>query len=166
MATVDMFLEFQGKNSFDGESKDDKYKGKIEIMSYSLGVSNAGSGAVGGGSGTSKSSFTDLSIQKHVDKSSPNFFISCANGSHIDKAFIHVRKAGENPQEYLTITMEEVFIAHFSNAGSDGAGLPMDSASLNFSKIEFKYSPQKADGSLDPANPKGWDLKASKNYAA
>ncbi len=163
---ADTFLEFQGKNSFKGESLDDKFPATIEILSFSLGVSNSGSGAVGGGSGVSKANFSDLSVQKHVDKSSPNFFITCANGAHIDKAILHVRKAGENPQEYLTITMEEVFVASFSHGGSDGAGLPMDSASLNFSKIEFKYSPQKKDGSLDAANPKGWDLKASKNYSA
>jgi type VI secretion system secreted protein Hcp len=163
---ADTFLEFQGGNSFKGESQDDKYKDQIEIMSYSLGVSNSGSGAVGAGSGVSKATFSDISIQKYVDKSSPNFFISCANGSHIDKAIIHVRKAGEKPQEYLTITMEEVFVSSYSEGGSDGSGLPMDSVSLNFAKIEFKYSPQKKDGSLDAANPKGWDLKGNKNYTA
>ena len=45
---ADTFLEFQGGNSFKGESQDDKYKDQIEIMSYALGVSNSGSGAVGG----------------------------------------------------------------------------------------------------------------------
>jgi type VI secretion system secreted protein Hcp len=163
---VDTFLEFQGGNSFKGESQDDKYKDKIEIMSWSLGVSNAGSGGVGAGSGVSKANFNDMSIQKYVDKSSPNFFISCANGSHIDKAIVHVRKAGEKPQEYLTITMEEVFVSSYNHGGSDGSGLPVENITLNFSKIEFKYSPQKPDGSLDAANPKGWDVKASKNYSA
>src|SRR5260370_22758288 len=163
---ADMYLEFQGQNSFKGESNDDKYKDTIEILSYSLGVHNAGSGAVGAGSGVSKEIFSDINIQKHVDKSSPNFFICCANGSHIDKAIVHVRKAGEKPQEYLTITMEEVFVSSYQDGGSDGSGLPMDSISLDFSKIEFKYSPEKKDGSLDAANPKGWDVKASKNYTA
>ena len=163
---ADTFLEFSGQNSFKGESNDDKYKDKIEIMSFSLGVSNSGSGAVGGGSGVSKASFSDMSVHKYVDKSSPNFFLSCANGSHIDKAIVHVRKAGEKPQEYLTITMEEVFVSSFNHGGSDGAGLPVENITLNFSKIEFKYSPQKADGSLDAANPKGWDVKASKTYSA
>jgi type VI secretion system secreted protein Hcp len=163
---IDTFLEFHGGNSFNGEAQDDKYKDCVEILSYSLGVSNSGSGAVGVGSGVSRAHFSDINITKHVDKSSPNFFICCANGAHIDKAILHVRKAGEKPQEYLTITMEEVFISSYQHGGTDGVGLPTESATLNFSKIELKYSPQKKDGSLDAANPKGWDVKANKHYAA
>ena len=163
--TIDTFLEFKGGNAFNGESQDDKYKDCVEILSYSLGVSNSGSGAAGVGSGVSRSHFTDISITKYVDKSSPNFFICCANGAHIDTAILHIRKAGEKPQEYLTITMEEVFISSFNHANSDGSLLPTESATLNFAKIEFKYSPQKKDGSLDAANPKGWDVKGNKNYA-
>src|SRR5260370_14697082 len=100
---ADMYLEFQGQNSFKGESNDDKYKDTIEILSYSLGVHNAGSGAVGAGSGVSNASFSDINIQKHVDKSSPNFFICCANGSHTDQALVPTRKACEKAQDYLTV---------------------------------------------------------------
>ena len=144
---------------------DDKFKDCIEILSYSLGVSNSGSGGVGSGSGVSRAHFNDISITKYVDRSSPNFFICCANGAHSDKAMLHVRKAGEKPQEYLTITMEEVFISSYNHAGSDDSLLPTENVTLNFSKIEFKYSPQKKDGSLDAANPKGWDLKQMRNYS-
>src|SRR5271157_1488381 len=131
---VDTYLEFTGGNSFKGESQDDKYKDTIEILSWNLNVSNAGSGGVGAGSGVTKANFSDMSIQKYVDKSSPNFFITCANGSHIDKAIVHVRKAGEKPQEYLTITMEEVFVSSYNHAGSDGSLLPTENVTLNFSK--------------------------------
>jgi hypothetical protein len=88
--------------------------------------------------------------------------ICCANGAHINKAILHVRKAGEKPQEYLTITMEEAFISSFNDGGSDGSLLPTENATLNFAKIEFKYSQQEKDGSLGPANPKGWDIKGTR----
>ena len=162
----DMFLEFKGKNSFEGESPDDKFSKTIQILSYSFGVANVGTGAVGSGSGAGKASFSDLSITKYIDKSSPNFFISCANGAHIEKAILHIRKAGEDPQEYLTITMEEVFISSYNDSGSDGGGLPTESSSLNFSKFEIAYKPQKSDGTLDAVNKKGWDVKAQKAYSA
>ena len=161
-----MFLEFKGKGSFEGESPDDKFPKAVQILSYSFGVANVGTGAVGSGSGAGKASFSDMSVTKFIDKSSPNFFISCVNGTHIEKAILHIRKAGENPQEYLTITMEEVFITSFNDSGSDGGGLPVESASLNFSKMEVAYKPQKADGTLDAVNKKGWDVKALKNYTA
>ncbi len=159
MASGDMFLEFSGKGSFKGESPDKTFKDAIQILSYSLGVSNQGTGAVGSGSGASKANFHDVSISKYTDKSSPLFMQSCAAGTHIDKAIIHVRKAGEDPQEYLTIEMNEVFISSFAHGASDGGGLPTESATLNFSKYTVKYRPQKADGTLDAGSPLGWDVK-------
>jgi type VI secretion system secreted protein Hcp len=166
MAAGDMFLEFSGKGKFDGESPDDKFKDKIQVLSFSFGVSNSGTGAVGTGSGASKAAFSDLSVTKYADKSTPNFFINCVNGTHHEKAILHIRKSGENPQEYLTITMEEVFITSFSHSGADGGGLPTESATLNFSKMEVSYKPQKADGTLDAANKKGWSVKEQKPYTA
>ncbi len=38
----------------------------------------------------------------------------------------------------------------------------MDQCSLNFAKIEFSYSPQKPDGSLDAAVIAAWDVKANR----
>lgn len=96
MAAGDMFLEFSGTGSFDGELPDDKFKNKIQILSFSFGVSNSGTGAVGSGSGASKAAFSDLSVTKYADKSTPNFFINCVNGQHHAKAILHIRKAGEN----------------------------------------------------------------------
>ena len=138
----------------------------VEVLSYSLSVTNSGSGGVGEGSGVARATFSDLNFMKYVDKSSPNFFVCCANGAHIDKAILHIRKAGEKPQEYMTITMEEVFISNYSLSGADGASLPTESGALNFAKMEIKYFPQKKDGTLDAANPKGWDVKSNKTYSA
>jgi type VI secretion system secreted protein Hcp len=40
--------------------------------------------------------------------------------------------------------------------------IPSDQISLNFSKIEFEYKEQKADGTLAGAVKAGYDLKAYK----
>jgi type VI protein secretion system component Hcp len=37
--------------------------------------------------------------------------------------------------------------------------VPVDSITLNFSKIEYSYAPQKGDGSLGTAIPVHYDLK-------
>jgi type VI secretion system secreted protein Hcp len=54
-----------------------------------------------------------------------------------------------------------VFVTSYQTGGSAG-DLPTESISLNFTKIEIKYSPTKADGSLDAPVTAGWDLKANK----
>ena len=45
-----------------GESLDSKHKDEIEVLSYSWGVTNAGSMAHGGGGGEGKATFQDLSF--------------------------------------------------------------------------------------------------------
>jgi type VI secretion system secreted protein Hcp len=162
MATGDAFLEFTGKGSFKGESQDKTYKDAIQIHSYSWGASNQGSSAYGSGSGTSKVSMSDISITKTVDKSSPLFMQSCAAGTHIDKAILHVREAGDDPQEYLTLELNEVLISGYSLSGGGGGDKPMESAQLNFSSYTMKYRPQKADGTLEAGSPIGWHLKENK----
>jgi type VI secretion system secreted protein Hcp len=161
MASGDLFLKLE---SVEGESPDDKHPKEIQILSYSLGVSNAGTGAVGSGSGASKASFSDMSLTKYADNSSPNVFINCFTGKHHPTAILTVRKSGEKPQEYLVITMYEVFITNWSHSAADGGGLPMESFSLNFSKIKMEYKPQNPDGTLGAANPKTADIK--KNVAS
>ncbi|MGO8797949.1 MAG: Hcp family type VI secretion system effector [Roseiarcus sp.] len=159
MAQGDTFLKLDG---IEGESQDDRHKGEIHIKSYNLAAANSGSAGANLGSGIGKAQVQDLGFTKHVDKSSPNLFISCCSGKPIQTAVLTVRKAGEKPQEYMTITLTEVFVSSFNHTGNDGAGLPLESVSLNFSKIKFEYKTQLSDGTLGAAIAKTYDIKANK----
>ncbi len=159
MAQTDMFLKIDG---IEGESLDDRHKGEIHISAYSLAAANAGSAGASSGSSVGKAQIQDLSFAKVVDKSSPNLFINCCNGKPIPSIVLTVRKAGEKPQEYLTITLTDSFVSSFSHVGSDDGKQPTESVSLNFSKIKFEYKTQLADGSLGPAVAKTYDIKANK----
>ena len=55
-----------------------------------------------------------------MDKATPDLFKVCANGKHIDTAILTVRKAGENPLEYLKIEMKHVLVSSVSTGGSHG----------------------------------------------
>jgi type VI secretion system secreted protein Hcp len=159
MAQSDMFLKLDG---IEGESQDDKHKGEIQINGYNLGAANAGSAGANLGSSVGKARIQDISFSKYVDKSSPNLFINCCSGKPISTAVFTVRKAGEKPQEYMTITLTEVFVSSFSHIGSDNGGLPSESISLNFSKIKFEYKTQLGDGTLGAAIAKTYDIKANR----
>jgi type VI secretion system secreted protein Hcp len=156
----DYLLEIDG---IKGESSDSKHKGTIEIESFSWGCSNSGSHAAGGGGGAGKVSFSDISFNTGVNKSSPLLMLACATGQHIKKAVLHVRKQGGDQQEYYTVTMEDLLVSSYNSGDSPGgATAVVDSFSLNFAKIKFEYKPQKPDGTLDAAISAGWDLKANK----
>src|ERR1043166_6947293 len=104
---VDMFIKI---GSLKGESKDSAHKEEIDVLSWTWGVTQAGYSHMGGGGGTGKVSVQDLSLTKYVDKASPDLMLACCNGKHFPEAKLTVRKAGENPLEYLKIKFTEVLI--------------------------------------------------------
>jgi len=144
-----------------GESIDDKHKDEIEVLSYSWGVSNAGSMSYGTGGGEGKASFHDLSFTHKIDKASPILMQSCATGVHLKEATITHRKAGKGQQEFLVIKMNDVIVTSVTHGGngSDGSN---ENVSLAFAKVNVEYKPQKADGSLDAGIHFKYDLKAQK----
>src|SRR3954452_2835962 len=144
-----------------GESLDDKHKDEIEILSYSWGVTNAGSMGYGSGGGEGKASFHDLSFTHKIDKASPVLMQACATGVHLKEATITHRKAGKGQQEYLVIKMNDVIVTAVMDAeGKDGESA--ESVNLAFAKIDVAYRPRKADGSLDAGIHFKYDLKANK----
>src|ERR1700712_890199 len=116
---ADMFLMSDG---IKGESADDKHKGEIDIESFSWGLAQSGSGHRGSGSGTGKGEIHDINTTKGVDKSSPTLQLSCANGKHITKGKVSVRKSGgDNPLDYLTFDLEGVFVSNYQIAHPSGS---------------------------------------------
>jgi len=147
-----------------GESQDDKHKDEIDVMSYSWGVSQAGTLAHGGGGGEGKAQFNDFNFTTNVSKASPALFLACASGTHIKEATITVRTAGENKAQgdYLILKMTDVLVSSYNAAGSSQGDRPTESISMAYAKVEFTYKPQNADGSLGAGITTGWDLKANK----
>jgi type VI secretion system secreted protein Hcp len=159
---ADIYLKIESP-PIDGEAQDDKHKDWIEVSSFSFGVTNAGSGAVGSGSGTGIATLDDLGISKFVDKASPGLFQDCCTGKHHAKATLSVRKAGGNPIEYLKYEMEEVFITHVSTSASAASEqLASENVHLNFAKMTLTYTEQKKDGSAGKSIPKWYSVKEHK----
>ena len=159
MAAIDYFLKLDG---IKGESTDDKHKGEIDVESFSWGVSNASSGATGGGHGAGKVSMQDIHFTHKVDKSSAALFLHCSNGAHITKGTLVARKAGKDQQEYLKIDLESIYVTSVQFGGHQGDIVPSEQVSLSFDKVTLKYYPQKADGSLDGPQLFSADIKTNK----
>ena len=152
---VDYFLKI---DNIPGESMDKTHKGEIEIESWSWGATQTGTASRGGGLGAGKVEMSDFSLVKNVDKASPSLMLACAQGDHIKSASLVCRKAGKEQQEYLKITFSDLMVSSFHTDGSSGSPLPSEQVSLNFSKVEYEYKEQKADGSLGGAIKKFYDL--------
>jgi type VI secretion system Hcp family effector len=155
---ADMFLKIEG---IKGESSDAKHPGEIEIQSFSWGVSQAVTGATSGGGGrtTQRADISDFNVMKTMDAASSGLFYHCAAGKHIPSIVVSLHRAGEDKQLYAQYTLHDVIVSGYQTSDSSGSGLPAESVSFNFSKIEMKYS------QLDPKTGKpsgnlssGWDL--------
>jgi len=159
MANVDYFLKIK---DIKGEAEDDKHKDEIEIESWSWGETNSGSHAGGGGGGSGKVAMQDFHFTMRVNNASPKLILACANGAHIAEALLTCRKAGKDAQEYLKIKFTDLLISSYQTGGSAGDVVPVDQISINFTKIEYEYYPQKKDGTLGPKVPVFYDLKKNK----
>jgi type VI secretion system secreted protein Hcp len=159
---VDMFLKLA---TIKGESKDSKHKEEMDVLAWSWGMSQSGSTHSGTGGGSGKVSVQDISVTKYVDKASPNLLKYCCNGKHFADAVLTVRKAGENPVEYIKITMKEILISAVSTGGSGGEDKLTENVTLNFADFKFEYTPQKDDGSADSAIEALWNIPANAEKA-
>lgn len=155
-AQSDYFLKIEG---IDGESTDEGHRGEIEILSWSWGTNQMGTGGQAGSNRGGKVNFQDLSVTKAIDGTTDTLMLGHFEGKHFPTAKLTMRKAGGNPQEYYVITLKDVMISSFAQAG-DGSQ-ETETISLNYTKIEFDYRAQSSDGSA--GNPKTWGWDLSKN---
>jgi type VI secretion system secreted protein Hcp len=155
---VDIFLKVDG---VDGEATDVNHKDEIEVVSWSWGAAHA-VGPSPGGSGTGKAHISDVAVVKHVDKASPTLFRHCLKGTHIPTVVLAQRKSGAGNINFLTITLNEVFITSVTDA-SDG-GRPTESVSLAFGKVTYTYVPLKPNGQPDAPVTLRWNVKTNQEF--
>jgi type VI secretion system secreted protein Hcp len=158
VAAVDYFLKIDG---IQGESRDAKHKGEIDLESFSWGEVNAGSHSAGGGGGAGKVSMEDLNVVVKLNKASPVLLLACATGQHFKQAVLTARMAGKAQLEFLVIKLSDVLVSSYHTSGHTEV-VPTDQVSFNFSRIEVEYRPQSTDGTLAAPVKAGWDVKANK----
>jgi type VI secretion system secreted protein Hcp len=155
---ADGFVQIDG---IKGESTDSKLADAIDIRSFSFGVTNSGSTSVGGGGGAGRASFSSFKFNKLYDTSSPPLFAATASGKHIEDATFSFRRTGENPATFLTVKLTDVLVTGYQQGGTKEPPL-LEAVSLDASKIEIEYRPQRADGSLGTPVRASYDLETNK----
>lgn len=149
----EIIIEIEG---IEGESKVTGHEGKIDLTSWSFGVSNPGSYQKGGGGSTGKSTPTDMNCTKTMDKASPNLMTFCASSKHIATITLIQRKqAGDTPIDFVKCVMTDCIVSNY--AISAAGDLPYDSFQINFAKIEYSFKMQNEDQTEGAEIPGGWN---------
>jgi len=152
----DFFIKLAG---IDGESKDSKHIGWIDVLSFSYGVSQSSSTFTGGGGGVGKASFDALNFTHYVDKATPNLMQYCAAGKHIDTIEVSCCKVGDGAQEYMRITLTDCIVTHAGPSGFSDDARVKETVGISYSKIKVEVKEQNADGSMGAAVTGTWDVK-------
>lgn len=154
---VNYFMKVNGVN---GESADANHKSYIDVQSVSWGASQAAS-ISGGGAGSGKVSFSDLTITATMDAATPTLLKFCSSGKHIDAITVEMVKASgsDGGMVYSTIVLKDVLVTGTQFVGTSGGEAMAINYSFQAAKVEHHYWAQGKDGSKGAETQMGWDVK-------
>ena len=166
---MSMYLDIQG---IEGESQSPvtNWNKKIDVASMGYDISQRTSQEAGSGLISSGAIFSALQISKVMDKSTPLLWGKLCGGEPIDSVILRVSRPGANSTgpagglfEAETYTLTNVIVTSYHTSGSPGpGGLPMESWSLAFTKMDEKYQTVDPKGALEPQQFAGWDIAMAK----
>jgi type VI secretion system secreted protein Hcp len=137
------YIKFENIKKGDSKAKGHEGdKGWIEIQSIQFGASRNITTRAGASSTREASAphISEIVITKVMDSTSTGLFqeavIGKAGKAEIDLCTTHAEKL----ENYLQVTLTNVLISSY-NVSHGGDGRPSESVTLNFTKIEIKYTP-------------------------
>ena len=144
----------------------------IDCLSFSFGASQTttyGVGASGMESKAGRADFSNLSIMKVLDKTSPLLFGACIAATVLKKVVLYYDKtigSGNSAKQadYFKVTIQDAIVSSQQLSGSSEN--PTESISFAFNAVEVAYAAQKTDGTLDSFVPKGFSLETLAPWTA
>ena len=154
-----IFLKFDG---IDGDATHDKHKKWITIESLEWGVGRSVATQVGSGKNreASQPSVSEVSLNKQMDTASALLFQESCVGNKGKSATVHLVSTGSPGETYLEYTLSDALVTGYS-VSTDGER-PLESITLNFSKVEMKYIPLKENNEAGGPMIKSFDLVTAK----
>jgi type VI secretion system secreted protein Hcp len=148
--------------SIPGNCEIDKFKGKIIVNSYSHSVSLPLQMDVSNTERTSgRPSFSEVSFSKMSDLSTTAMFKACSQGTPLGTAKLHVGRVENGAyMNFFTYQMFNAVISNISTSG--GGGIPSDSFSINFTKIQCDYTQQQSNTAAKGTATWNWNLETMK----
>jgi type VI secretion system secreted protein Hcp len=133
---LDAFLKIDG---IPGESSDEAHKGWIEVLGYSLSITQPTDVATGAATG--RCQFSALSIQKVVDKASTLLARAICGNQIIKEVKLELCRATAKKDKYLEYTLSNGRVngIHAGKNPQVNGGLPIEAISFGFSRIAWTY---------------------------
>jgi type VI secretion system secreted protein Hcp len=145
-----------------GDVTAEGHEGWIEVQSFQFGVGRGIGSPIGKKSDREASapSISEVTVSKVADKTSPNLFQEACVGEGKTVEIHFVRTSAGTLEVYYEATLSNTMISGYSQ--SSGGDNPSESISLNFTKVEVKFTPINEDHSKGTPVPAGYDLALAK----
>lgn len=127
--------------SIKGKATTDKFKDQIVLQNISYGVSQGGEWEEGDKLSGRITNFSDLSIARQMDVSSPSIATACAIKEQFPKAEISVTAGTKDA--FYKLTLENVIITSVSMNMSAGEANPSESVTMSFRKGTWEWGTAK-----------------------
>jgi type VI secretion system secreted protein Hcp len=140
----------------------------IDILSFSFGCSQTatyGVGASGKEAKAGRADFSNLTIMKVLDKTTPFLFEACVKATVLKTVVLLYDKPVQGKQQdYFKISLGDAIVTGHQQSGSSEN--PSESVSFAFQSIELSYAAENDDGTLGSFVPKGFSLETLAAWAA
>jgi len=104
---------------------------------------------------------SEMSFSKPSDLSTTELFKSCTQGTKIGLATLYIGRVENGVyMDFMSYKMSNAMISQMSCSG--GGGIPNDSFSINFTKIEASFTQQQADSTSKGTGTWNWNLETMK----
>jgi type VI secretion system secreted protein Hcp len=152
-----IFIKFP--NGIAAETTQSGHEESVAAMSVSWGVGRAVSTSfTSSGRETSTPTFSEFVFTKMFDSASNDLALAAAKGTSFDEVTVTFRKdTGDDQLDYLVYTLTDVLISSYSM--SSGGETPMESLSLNYTKIKGLYVKQADDHSAGSEHEFEYNLR-------
>lgn len=108
---------------------------------------------------TGRARFQEMSFTKALDMATPVLYAACAAATDLKKATLEVyRTSNSTNLMVMKIELTQPIISQISTGGFGSGQIPMDTFTINFTKITMEYVEQGLDGKSPGKTAFGWDL--------
>ncbi|MFE8647233.1 Hcp family type VI secretion system effector [Sphingomonas sp. NCPPB 2930] len=149
-------------DGIDGESKDSKHSGWIDVLAWGFNIDQASSSAFGAGVTTGKANVDQLWFDHYVDKATATLWQKAVEGKSLSKVQLHCARISGDMGTYLDVTLENVIVSQISVQGAASSPRVIERVGLSFTKMKAESKAQDEKGSLVAGGNMTWDIKQNK----
>lgn len=147
-----------------GPNQSQSYENHIKVVDVQFGIDNQGTSEDGDTRNRSDPQFSEITVVKNIDSTSPTLAVYCANSQVIPKVEIKLLPPGPFPplvdSHYYIITLHDVVI---SKVEDRLVYREADVAYAHLEKLAFRCNRLNLED-VGSGNQREWDLERNKEY--